>query len=280
MNLMKLVIGKPLGFCFGVKRAIDELERALGRYGEVYALGSPIHNEEEVKRLISMGLKLIEKVECLPPNAVVFIRAHGTTPEIFDMVRKKGSIVIDGTCPSVKNAQEKARLLSKEGYNVVVVGDPKHPEVQSIKGHALGEVYVVTSPKDVEAFPAKDKIGVVSQTTQEEGMLLAIVSALVPKSRELRVYNTICKATLHRQETVKKLASETEGVIVIGGHNSTNTAKLVEVAKKEGCDVLWIAKSDEIDEDWLKNKSIIGIAAGASTPDWLINDVISSLSCR
>lgn len=277
---MRLVIGKPLGFCFGVKRAIDKLEAALKDYGKVYALGSPIHNEEEVKRLISLGLELVEEVEELPESSVVFIRAHGTTPEILEKAREKGCTIIDGTCPSVKNAQEKARLLSQEGYEVIVVGDPKHPEVQSIKGCTSGRASVVSSSRDIAGFPSRDKIGVVSQTTQEEGTLLSVVSVLLRKARELRAYNTICKATLHRQETVRKLAAETEGIIVIGGRNSTNTAKLVEVGKREGSDVLWIAKPDEIDKSWLENKHIIGIAAGASTPDWLINDVINSLSSR
>ncbi|MBC7322841.1 MAG: 4-hydroxy-3-methylbut-2-enyl diphosphate reductase [Acetomicrobium sp.] len=277
---MRLIIGKPLGFCFGVKRAIDELEKALKKYGNIYALGSPIHNEEEVKRLKSLGLRLVESVEELPYQSIVFIRAHGTTPEVLKQAKHKGCTIIDGTCPSVKNAQEKARLLSEEGYEVVIVGDPNHPEVQSIKGCVSAYASVINSSKDVATFPNKDKIGVVSQTTQEEGALLSVVSALVPKARELRVYNTICKATLHRQEAVRKLAADTEGVIVIGGHNSTNTAKLVEVAKREGCDVLWIANPQEIDESWLYGKHIIGIAAGASTPDWLIKEVISLLSRR
>jgi 4-hydroxy-3-methylbut-2-enyl diphosphate reductase len=277
---MIVILADPTGLCFGVKRAIEELERSINSRGKVYALGSPIHNPQEVKRLEGMGLVVVNSPQEVPHGGTAFIRAHGATPQAIEELRRRGCEIVDGTCPFVRNVQEKVAFLSKEGYAVVIVGDPDHPEVQGIRGYAVGNSFVVSDPSQVDLVPSCAALGVVAQTTQKEDVLAAVSASLVPKAKELRLYNTICSATLSRQEAVRRLAGKADGIIVIGGRNSANTGKLVSIAKSTGVGVQWVESADELDWGGLEGKEKIGIAAGASTPDWLIEDLVSRLRRR
>jgi 4-hydroxy-3-methylbut-2-enyl diphosphate reductase len=275
---MKIRIADPTGLCFGVKRAITTLEEELARSKKVYSLGSPIHNPQEIERLSSLGLIVVESPGDVPYGAVSFVRAHGITPAEYEELRKRSSLMVDGTCPFVKNAQERAKDLSKEGYVVVISGDKTHPEVKGIVGYVEGEAIVLSSEDEIPAAVKGRRCGILSQTTQKVASFVKLVSAFVYISPEIKVYNTICKATLASQESVCRLASEVDGIIVLGGRNSANTRKLAEIAQDSGVPTIWIEHFGELDWGWLKNKDSIGIAAGGSTPDWLIKDLIQKLN--
>lgn len=267
---MKIHIADPTGLCFGVRRAISKLEEELLRSGTVYSLGSPIHNPQETDRLTKMGLVVVESAEEVPAASVAFIRAHGVTPLQEGVLIKKCRKVVDGTCPFVKTAQKRAKDLSTEGYVVVISGDRHHPEVKGIMGYVEGEVAVVSSDEDIPDNLKGRRCGILSQTTQKVGSFAALVGSFSKVSPEIKVYNTICKATLARQDSVCRLASKVDGMIILGGRNSANTKKLAEISMDVGVSTLWIEHAGEIDRGWLQNRDDIGIAAGGSTPDWLI----------
>ncbi len=274
---MKVTVARPTGLCFGVRRALLELENALEEHGRIYGLGSPIHNPQEIERLQNLGLIVVETPGEVPSGQPAFIRAHGISPEVRDCLACRTRVIVDGTCPFVRNVQEKAAFLRQEGYRLVVVGDAAHPEVQGILGYAGNGACVVSRSSDIPADLKSGKTGVVCQTTQKVSVLQDIVQALAAQAAELRVYNTICSATLERQQAVMELAPRVDGMIVIGGKNSANTGKLVEISKGCGVPTLWIEHSDELEGGWIQDKEKIGIAAGASTPDWLIQELISTL---
>ena len=274
---MKIITADPIGMCFGVRRAINTLEKALAENHTVYSLGSPIHNPQEIDRLRQLGLMLVDTIDEIPDGAVAFVRTHGVTPQIYAKLVNKCSAVIDGTCPFVKTAQERAESLSNEDYTVVISGDKNHPEVQAITGYVKGTAEVVSNTAEIPAELKGKRCGIISQTTQKTTVFSELVSAFVDIAPEIKVYNTICKATLSRQESVKRLTSSVDGIIVLGGHNSANTRNLVRIADEARVSALWIEKADEIDRRWLKGKETIGIAAGGSTPDWLIKQLIEKL---
>ncbi|MDR1915606.1 MAG: 4-hydroxy-3-methylbut-2-enyl diphosphate reductase [Synergistaceae bacterium] len=274
---MKLVVASPTGLCFGVRRAIDQLERALGEYREVYSLGSPIHNPQEVARLSALGLKLAEHAEDVPQGSVTFVRAHGVSKAELEELRNRRGVVVDGTCPFVRTAQERAESLSGEGYKVVILGDSKHPEVRGILGHIDGESLVISGESEIDAGTRYRRLGILSQTTQWEASLAAVVSKLVLLTDEIKVYNTICRATIERQESIRRLGAQVDGIVVIGGRNSANTRKLVEIAESLGVSAMWVEHPDELDGRWMQGKSSIGVAAGGSTPDWLINEITEKI---
>ncbi len=274
---MKVHIAKPTGWCFGVKRAIRSMEQALAQEGRVYCIGSPIHNPQEVRRLERLGLTVVSDPADVPSRSTVFIRAHGVAPSVMDYLQSIDAKVIDGTCPFVRTAQKRAQELSQAGYHVVIVGDGKHPEVLSILGHVQGPWTVVANSTEMEKLGRIGRIGILSQTTQQERILAEVVAVALAKSQETRVFNTICRATVDRQKAVAALAAETDGIILIGGRNSANTGKLCRIAQELDREVQWIEEAEELDRGWLENKSNIGIAAGASTPDWLIAQLYNAI---
>jgi 4-hydroxy-3-methylbut-2-enyl diphosphate reductase len=271
---MKYIMADPTGLCFGVRRAIDQLEEALKIHGSVYSLGSPIHNPQEVRRLEMRGLRVVQRPREVPPGGAVFIRAHGVPPEDLELLKERHTLLVDGTCPFVRKAQEQAKRLSQEGYFVIIVGDTDHPEVKGIRGHVEGDVAVVNPALPVEPdFSPASRVGVVCQTTLREESLIQIASGLLTRTEELRICNTICRATVLRQDSVRKLSKEVDGIIVMGGKNSANTHKLVQIVQSSGTPVQWIEQAEDLDWRWVQDKSTLGIAAGASTPDWLIHEL-------
>lgn len=274
---MKILIADPTGLCFGVKRAINTLEKELRAGSCVYALGSPIHNPQEIERLKKKGLIVVNSPNEVPEGAVTFIRAHGVSPAIAEALKKRSSKTIDGTCPFVKRAQEKAKELSDEDYLVVILGDAEHPEVQGILGYVDGDSVVLAARSELPKEAEGRRCGILSQTTQKITAFSSLVSSFVAVSPEIKVYNTICKATLARQESVCRLSAEVDGIIVLGGKNSANTRKLAEIAENAQVPTVWIEHAGELNGEWLKNKDTIGIAAGGSTPDWLIKQLIEKL---
>lgn len=273
---MEFVVASPTGLCFGVRRAIEQLEDALREHGAVCSLGSPIHNPQEVGRLSALGLTLVERASDVPIGCVSFVRAHGVSRSELAELHERSSVVVDGTCPFVRTAQRRAESLSNEGYRVVILGDSNHPEVRGILGHIDGESLVVSSADEI-GDAHMGRLGVLSQTTQREDALSQVVAKLVLLAGEIKVYNTICRATIERQESIRQLARQVDCIAVIGGRNSANTRKLVEIAESMGVSTMWIEHPDELERGWLQGKRSIGVAAGGSTPDWLINDLTGKL---
>lgn len=281
-----IVMAEHAGFCFGVKRAVDGITEALKHNAEVWTIGLPIHNPQEVARLEALGLRIAQTESEIPPGAVVIIRAHGEALGVLASLKSRGVTVEDMTCPFVKKAQDKAAELSREGYYVVLLGDKNHPEIKGILGHVkdTAGAEVVADENEAGNVQHHAKIALISQTTQREERLERVAGILTGKCSELHVCNTICKATSQRQEAARKLVreNELEGVVLIGGKSSANTGKLRDILESEGVNVLWVedVKDLEAESEWLEGKNMIGIAAGASTPEWLIDKVQNIIAAK
>ncbi|MBQ7543750.1 MAG: 4-hydroxy-3-methylbut-2-enyl diphosphate reductase [Synergistaceae bacterium] len=276
---MITVMAEHAGFCFGVKRAVDAIEAALRDTPEVWTIGLPIHNPQEVARLEAMGLKVARSAEDIPAGARVLIRAHGEPLEVLAELSAKGAVVDDMTCPFVKKAQDMAAEWEKLNYHIVLLGDKNHPEIKGILGHTAHPETVDVAADEEEAahITRHPRIALVSQTTQREERLAKVAGLLSMKCSELHVCNTICKATAERQASARALVrdSNVDGVVLIGGRESANTGKLRDIIASEGVSVLWVEDEDELEENrnWFTGKNRIGIAAGASTPGWLIDKI-------
>lgn len=273
---MKVILADKAGFCFGVKRAINTaFEAAAG--GRVYCLGPLIHNPQEVGRLQAAGVETVDDIEKLQRGDSLIIRSHGVPPATLERARTRGLTIIDLTCPFVGKAQKHAESMKQERYQVVVVGEKKHPEVQSILGYAGDEAVVVETPEEVDGLKLKSRVGVVAQTTQAYGNFSGIVLKLLRFSKELKVYNTICNSTAERQESARSLAREADVVLVVGGRNSANTARLATVCMQEGKPTHHIEVAEEILPEWIAGAGTVGVTAGASTPDWVVQSVLERL---
>ena len=271
---MELILAKQAGFCFGVKRATHLAFEAADRGGETYTLGPIIHSPQVVKRLEEMGVKPLADLNEVESGTII-IRSHGVAADELQAAISRQLDIVDATCPFVKKAQEHVQNLSKAGYDVVVVGDADHPEVQGIVSYATGRVYVVGSGAEAAELPRMAKIGVVAQTTQSFENLQEVVATCLAKAGEIRVYHTICDATAVRQEEAKALAGHADCMIVIGGFNSANTKRLAEVCSELLPQRTYhIETACQIDPAWFRGVEKVGITAGASTPKWLIDDVI------
>ena len=279
---MITVMAEHAGFCFGVERAVNAIEHALTAKPEVWTIGLPIHNPQEVARLESLGLRVADSVQDIPDGATVLIRAHGEPLEVFAALRAKGADVEDMTCPFVRKAQNMAEELSRQSYHVVLLGDKNHPEIKGILGHTVRpeDVEVVANDEEAGKITKHPRIALISQTTQREERLAKVTGILAVKCLELHVCNTICRATVERQDAVRALAGKVDGIVLIGGRASANTGKLRDIAGANGMEVLWIEDSRELERNlpWFENKNRIGIAAGASTPEWLIKDISNKIA--
>ena len=284
--MKEIVMAERAGFCFGVKRAVDAILEALtaGKMERaeteraVWTIGMPIHNPQEVARLRTMGLRVAKDASEVPPGVKVLIRAHGESRAVLEELRGKGVCVIDTTCPFVRRAQDLANSLSDEGYHIVLLGDRNHPEIRSIMGYVDGGLDVVADEAEAERLPKRARVALISQTTQQEERLSSVAAVLVRRAGELRVCNTICRATMERQDAVRALVGRVDGVVLIGGRESANTGKLRNIAETNGLDVLWIESAEELDRGWFEGRQRIGIAAGASTPEWLITEISNKIA--
>lgn len=271
---MKIILAQSAGFCFGVKRASSMAFDAAEHYHQICSLGPIIHSPQLVKKLEEKGVRVIKKVEDIPEGAVI-IRSHGVTSAELDKILSRELTIIDATCPFVKKAQEHAALLSREGYVVVLVGEAEHPEVQGIVSYARdGEVFVVADRRQAEDLPRKNRIGVVAQTTQSFENLRQIAEVCLEKSKELRVFNTICNATTVRQNEARTIARQADMMLVIGGFNSANTTRLAHICQEIQPRTHHVETADQIDPEWFNGVSTVGITAGASTPRWIIDEVV------
>ncbi|EAX46538.1 hydroxymethylbutenyl pyrophosphate reductase [Thermosinus carboxydivorans Nor1] len=272
---MKIILAEYRGFCYGVKRAIETAYACIGQ-GPVYTLGPIIHNPQLVQRLSEQGVVMANTLEQIPAGRVI-IRSHGVGPEVYDQARARSLEVVDATCPHVRKAQQAARQLAEKGYYVAVVGEPNHPEVKSIVAWAGERVTVVETPADAQNLPYHEQLGVVAQTTFASDQFNTIVDILKTKCREIEVSRTICTATDQRQQAAIKLARKVDVMVVVGGKNSANTSRLAELCRLQGCPTYHVETAQELKIDWFTGVQTVGITAGASTPDWIIEEVYSKM---
>lgn len=276
--MRNVILAKEAGFCFGVKRAVDETLKAKKQYKKnIYTLGPLIHNTDVVKYLEEKQIFAIElsDIDKLQANDVIIIRSHGVSKEVIKQLEKKGLIIINATCPFVTNIQKKVEKFSEEGYTIVIQGDENHPEVIGINGWCNNSA-IITKDGSLPRLDSK-KICLVSQTTEKVENYNKTLCALKNMDIYLRDFNTICSATDVRQKSADELSKKVDAMIVIGGKHSSNTTKLFQISSKNCVNTLHIENASELPEEYINNKNFkkIGITAGASTPDWIIREVIN-----
>lgn len=282
---MKVLIAETCGFCNGVRNAIRMAEKILAQEGprsagnqrNVYSLGPIIHNRDVVERLAKAGLKTVNKVEDIQSGTVI-IRSHGAAPEEIAELKQKGIKIVDATCVLVKRVQHIAEELAGDNYQVVVIGDENHPEVQAVVGCAK-DVVVIADESDLYKLPRDAKLGVVCQTTQSPehfGKMLGAISQC--SFSELKVINTLCKEAIKRQESAVQLCRQVDIMFVLGGLESANTRKVAELCKKVNKQTFHLQNWNELDKNILLGKNIAGVTAGASTPQWIIDEFVKNLS--
>ena len=276
---MEIIVAEDAGFCFGVKRALERVAGASeDRSRPVYTLGALIHNPQEIARLQERGVRQVDSVDQMSEGALV-LSAHGVDPQVEADARARGLEVIDATCPFVKRAHSHILALSQEGYHVFILGNRGHREVEGLAARAGGEAEIITSAEEVERLPPRERCGLVVQTTQRPEALAEVVGALTRRCGELRVFNTICEATVKRQESARELAERVDVMVVVGGRNSANTARLREICAATATPTHHVETAEELKAEWLRGARRVGVTAGASTPAWIIERVVERLRC-
>lgn len=284
---MKVRKARSLGFCGGVKRAIKLVSAEAERRGEkIYTLGSTVHNPQVTEELAQKGVLVVDGLDAVP-GSVVSITAHGAPPWVAQQARERGHEVVDATCPLVTRIHEAARTLHEEGYFVIVYGNARHPEVRGIVGWTNNRAAVFEPGMDVESWTppwgskTQVKVGIVVQSTQEVGRFQEFVAAIARRFlgqlKELRVHNTICAPTMLRQEAVAELAPQVDAMVVIGGRNSANTRHLYEICQAASSRAFWIESPSELRREWFDGVETVGVTAGASTPDHVVDEVVRLL---
>ena len=279
---MEVILAKPRGFCAGVKRAITIVREALDKYGPpVYVLHEIVHNTHVIRELAEKGAVFVEALEEIPTGSVTIFSAHGVSLATENKADNLGLKTIDATCPLVSRVHRRVVRLNKIGYDVLVLGHKGHPEVEGTCGHATGAVHVLSSPEEVSSLQVADpqRVGYVTQTTlslDDTNDLLAAIRKRFPDISEPE-RTDICYATTNRQNAVRDLSSEVDLLLVVGSKNSSNSNRLREVAEHRGIKAYLIDQADEINPDWLNGVEKIGLTAGASAPEILVNDVVMRL---
>jgi len=290
---MKVIVAEKCGFCPGVRNAISIAEKILafkeGREndvgsqtrkgafgGPVYSLGPIIHNKDMVERLAESGLKTVNKVEEIR-SGTVLIRSHGAAPEQIARLKEKGVNIVDATCVLVKRVQHIAEELARDGYKVVIIGDQNHPEVRAVVGCARDAI-VIADESDLRKLPENARLGIVCQTTQSPEYFGRMLGAIARGSfNELKVINTLCQEAIKRQKSAVQLCKKVDIMFVLGSLESANTRKLAELCKKYNSETFHLQNWKELDKNTLFGKNVAGVTAGASTPEWIIDDFVENL---
>jgi len=286
---VKVIIAKKRGFCFGVEHAIELAEKLLAEREHVYCLGPLIHNRQAVERLEAAGLRVVEKLSQIPLHCnshqtakgseipTVMIRSHGCHPSILEEVKSRGLRLADATCVLVKRLQKLVRQCAQQGYQVAVVGDPNHPEIKAVLGYA-GGVTVIANETDIAKLPNTSRLAVLSQTTHSAEDFGRIVGLIAAKGyQEIKVINTICRETARRQVSAIELCRRVDVMFVLGGRHSANTAELADLCRRHGIKAYHLQDWSEFKPQYVEGKSVAGITAGASTPEWIIQQFADHL---
>ncbi|MEX2158545.1 MAG: 4-hydroxy-3-methylbut-2-enyl diphosphate reductase [Dehalococcoidia bacterium] len=279
---MEIILASEMGFCFGVRRAVEMMEEATLERGGMVSLGSVVHNPQVVGKLKERGLDVIASVDEVS-NRPVAITAHGVSESVVRELESRGVPVVDTTCPIVTRSQQWAKRLVEDGFAVVVFGDPNHKEVRGVLGWAEDKAYAVPTIDAIDDLPddMPSRVGVLSQTTETEGHFAEFVRKLLEKRMdqisELRVINTLCNATTSQQAAAEELAHKVDLMFVIGGKESANTRHLAEVAREQGVETYHVESAADIQSQWLDGHERVGVTAGASTPDATVQSVVARL---
>lgn len=277
---MEVLLAEEYGFCFGVERAVEMVEEAVAEGARpIRSLGPLIHNAQEMERLGEQGVSTIDSPDKADSDTIAVIRAHGVTPQVQKQLEMRAAQVIDATCPFVTRVQHLAERAAEQGRDVVVAGNPDHPEMIGVVGYAPNNTYVVRDAEEVASLPTLRSPLVVSQTTIKLKTFLEVAEAVRQKAdAEPQVVNTICSATRDRQDAARALAGEVDAFYVIGGRHSSNSVKLLAVCQEQCEKSFLIETPSEINPADLEGISRVGVTAGASTPDWLIKQVVQRLN--
>jgi len=262
---MEVLLARENGFCFGVKKAVELTEAAAESGRPVFNLGQVVHNPKISERLAARGVTVIND-PAEAPSGIVVIRAHGVPPAVRASIEAHGLECIDATCSLVLRAQRFTKQLADEGYKVIILGTPEHPEVVGLVGFAGTDCTIVETQDEWKKLPKMKKAGVVSQSTQPPWAFKELVAHVAEISQELKVFNTVCPVTIKRQNAATELAAETDVIVVVGGKNSANTRELVNLARIQGKTAYHIEHSTELEPEWLLGKDRVGLIGGCSTP--------------
>lgn len=275
---MKIELAKNAGFCFGVQRAVDMAFKKAEEFDKtIYTLGPIIHNEQVVKRLEEKGVTAVNSVEELKKGDIAIIRTHGVPKNVYDSAEQKGIEIIDATCPFVKKIHNIVKEMNEKGFQIVIVGDASHPEVIGINGWCENSAIIISTPEEIDKISDKNDLCFVVQTTFLKKIWEKIKKIAKTSCQEVLTFDTICNATENRQHEAEILSKKADCMIVIGGTHSSNTKKLVDICKRACPDTYHIETADQLPDN-IMNRSIIGVTAGASTPEWIIKEVIDKMS--
>lgn len=279
---MDIIKAREMGFCFGVRRAVEMMEEAVAQRGPMASLGATVHNRQVVEQLHRQGVEVINSIE-EANGRLIAITAHGVGADVMEELERRDIPVIDTTCPIVRRSQQWARRLVKEGFGVIVFGDPNHGEVRGVLGWTQGKGVAIPDEAGLDSLPEEmpSRIAVLSQNTETEARFASFVRRLLESRMdhisELRVINTLCDATTSQQAAAQELARRVDLMIVIGGHDSANTRHLADVAQREGVQTYHVESAVEIQPEWLDGRQRVGVTAGASTPDYAVDEVVARL---
>lgn len=282
---MSVILAETAGFCMGVKRAVDLVLDIAQRKGKrnIYTYGPLIHNPQTVELLRNRGVIPISGIDEIPDaeqDATLVIRAHGISPEERKKIKEKGVRIIDATCPKVAHVQAIIKKHARKDDAILIIGDEKHPEVMGLMGYAYGKGLIVNSLNDVARLPDLERVCVVAQTTQNIDQFNEIVASLRERFAEVVVFDTICESTDKRQSEIKKMAAHADAVVVVGGKNSANTMQLARLSEQAGTPTFHVETADELEMIPIDRYSRVGVSAGASTPNWIIERVVDHLAAR
>ena len=269
---MKIVIAKDAGYCFGVRDAVNLAYESTQQHGDVYMLGTIVHNERVVQDLSEAGTKVVKKLLEVPEDSPILFRAHGTANAVWDEAKDHNMNIIDATCPLVREIHDEVRKLAQENRPIIIIGDHGHDEVVGIASQ-VDDAVVVATTEEAEELRKMKRAGVVSQSTQTIENVRAIINILMTKVFDLRFINTICFPTKRNQAQIKELANKCDVMIIIGSFTSANSKRLAQLSIEINPNTHQVNSESELDEKWFNGCDTVGISAGASTPDYLIDEV-------
>lgn len=274
---MKLLVAETAGFCWGVRRALDQaVDLTKKTDGPVYTYGPLIHNSQVLDELKAQEIYAVEALEQVSAGTIL-VRAHGVRPEVIGQLQERSATVVDATCPLVRRVQKALSAYTEKGYDTVIVGDDNHAEVVGLRGYTEDRCYVVADETEVERLPSFDRVCVVAQTTRDDRTFERVVERVRAKANEVRAINTICEPTRDHQTETIELAHKADLMVVVGGRHSANTVRLVKLARDEGARVLHVETDAEIRAEQFSGCETVAVTAGASTPEWMINRVVTKI---